>query len=68
MTDTIYEIFQEGSSYKVRITRLGNFIQEAEGFASRDEAASWVARDQRIAVLDEKKDPATSAHLRDVKP
>jgi hypothetical protein len=67
MADTTYEIFQDGPTYKVRITRLGNFVQEAEGFASRVEAAAWVAQDQRIAIIDEQKEPATSAHLRVVK-
>jgi hypothetical protein len=68
MTDTTYEIFQDGKAYKVRITRLGNFIQEAEGFESREDAAAWVAQDQRIALIDERKEPATSAHLRVIKP
>lgn len=64
MSDTTYEIFQNGQSYKVRITRLGNFIQEADGFASQDDAARWVAQHRRIAVIDEQKEPITSAHLR----
>ncbi len=67
MTDTTYEIFQDGENYKVRITRLGNFVQEADGFASREVAAAWVAQDQRIAIIDEQKEPITSAHLRVVK-
>jgi hypothetical protein len=32
MSDTTYEILQDGQTYKVRITRLGNFVQEADGF------------------------------------
>jgi hypothetical protein len=64
MTDTKYEIFQNGDSYKVRITRLGNFIQDAEGFASQADAESWIAQDRRIGVIDEQKEPAISAHLR----
>ena len=28
MNDTTYQIFQDGETYKVRITRLGHFIQE----------------------------------------
>jgi hypothetical protein len=67
MADTTYEIFQDGATYKIRITRLGTFVQEAEGFASREEAAEWVAQDQRIAIIDEQKEPITSAHLRVVK-
>jgi hypothetical protein len=63
MSDTTYEIFQDGKTYKVRITRLGIFIQEADGFASRDDAAGWVAQHRRIAVIDERKEPITSAHL-----
>ena len=31
--DTKYEIIQEGA-YKVRITRLGEFVQEADGFST----------------------------------
>jgi hypothetical protein len=64
MTDTTYQIFQDGDAYMVRITRLGSFIQEASGFSSRADAASWIAQDQRIATIDEQKEPATSAHLR----
>jgi hypothetical protein len=64
MSDTTYEIFQDGQTYKVRITRLGNFVQEADGFSSYLDAASWVAQDQRIAAIQEQKEPMTSAHLR----
>jgi hypothetical protein len=44
MNDTMYQIFQDGQSYKVRITRLGNLVQEADGFSSHEDAASWVGR------------------------
>jgi hypothetical protein len=44
MNETIRQIFQEGDVYKVRITRLGEFIQEADGFSSYADAASWVAQ------------------------
>jgi hypothetical protein len=64
MNDTTYQIFQDGETYKVRITRLGHFIQEADGFTSCLDAASWVAQDRRIAVIEEQKEPMTSAHLR----
>jgi hypothetical protein len=64
MTDTTYQIFQDGDAYKVRITRLGTFIQEASGFSSRADAESWIAQDQRIATIDEQQEPAASAHLR----
>jgi hypothetical protein len=64
MSDTTYEIFQDGQAYKVRITRLGNFVQEADGFSSYLDAASWIAQDRRIAVIEEQKEPMTSAHLR----
>jgi len=50
--------------YKVRIKRVGNFFKEAGGFSSYDDAASWVAQDKRIAVIDEQKEPMASAHLR----
>jgi hypothetical protein len=64
MSDTTYQIFQDGQTYKVRITRLGNFVQEADGFSSYLDAASWVAQDRRIAAIEEQKEPMTSAHLR----
>ena len=54
MSDTTYQIFQDGQTYKVRITRLGEFVQEADGFSSYADAASWVAQDRRIAVIEEK--------------
>jgi hypothetical protein len=64
MSDTMYQIFQDGQTYKVRITRLGNFVQEADGFSSHLDAASWVAQDRRIAAIQEQKEPMTSARLR----
>jgi hypothetical protein len=64
MSDTTYQIFQDGDAYNVRITRLGNFIQEADGFASHADAASWIAQAQRIAVIDEKQEPIDPPHLR----
>ena len=64
MADTSYQIFRDGDAYKVRITRLGTFIQEASGFSSCADAESWIAQDQRIATIDEQKEPAASAHLR----
>jgi hypothetical protein len=64
MTDTTYEIVQDGDAYKVRIARLGNFIQEAAGFASFADASSWIAEDQRIATLDETQKPIDPPHLR----
>jgi hypothetical protein len=64
MTDTTYQIQQNGTTFKVRITRLGEFIQEADGFATHQDAASWIAQDRRIAVIDEQKEPIASARLR----
>jgi hypothetical protein len=64
MSDTSYEIFHERQTYKVRITRLGCFIQEADGFSSYADAASWVAQAERLAIMKEQKEPITSAHLR----
>jgi hypothetical protein len=66
MSDTTYQIFQDGQTYKVRITRLGNFIQEASSFSSHADAASWVEQDKRLATINEKKEPKASAHLRAV--
>jgi hypothetical protein len=67
MADTTYEVFQEGPNYKVRITRLGSFDQEADGFVSREDAEAWIAQDQRIALLDKQRGPTTSAHLKVVR-
>ena len=64
MNDTMHQIFQDGDAYKVRITRLGEFMQEADGFSSYADAASWVAQNRRIAVIEEQKEPMPSAHLR----
>jgi hypothetical protein len=64
VTDTAYQIFKNGDAYKVRITRLGNFVQEADGFVSLADAESWVAEDRRIAIMDERKEPGNAAHLR----
>jgi hypothetical protein len=64
MSDTTYQIFQDRQTYKVRITRLGNFIQEADGFSSYDDAASWIAQAKRLATIKEQKEPTASAHLR----
>ena len=47
MNDTIHQIFQDGDAYKIRITRLGEFMQEADGFSSYANAASWIAQAQR---------------------
>jgi hypothetical protein len=66
MGGTSYQIIRDGDAWKVRITRLGNFIQEADGFASYADAESWIAQDRRIAVIDEQKEPTTSARLREV--
>jgi hypothetical protein len=51
MSETTYHIFQVGQAYKVRITRLGNFIQEADGFSSYLDAASWVAQAERLGAV-----------------
>jgi hypothetical protein len=65
MNDTTYQIFQDGRTYKVRITRLGEFIQEAAGFASHDDAAAWVAQAERLGVVRAGQQiPKSSPHLR----
>ena len=63
-SDTTYAIYQEAQTFKVRITRLGNFIQEADGFSSFADAASWVAQAQRLAGIDEGREPIAAPHLR----
>jgi hypothetical protein len=65
MTDTIYEIFQDADAYKVRITRLGEFIQEADGFSSHADAASWIAQAKRLgSVKAEQQKPISSPYMR----
>jgi hypothetical protein len=64
MSDTEYEIFQDGQSFRVKITRLGSFAQEAAGFASRADAVAWIAQAKHMAAENEQKNPATSAQLR----
>jgi hypothetical protein len=63
-SDATYQIFQDRQTYKVRITRLGNFIQEADGFSSFADAASWVAQAKRLAGRDEGLEPLAPPHLR----
>ena len=65
MNDTKHQIFQDGDLYKVRITRLGEFPQEADGFSSSADAASWVAQAQRLgSVRAERQKPITSPYMR----
>lgn len=67
MSDTAFQIYQTGQTYKVRITRLGNLVQEAEGFSSRADAASWVAQAQRLDVVrGEQQEPKDTPHLRGI--
>jgi hypothetical protein len=65
MNDTIYQIFRDGDAYKVRITRLGELAQEADGFSSCADAASWIAQAQRLgSVRAEQQKPISSRHMR----
>jgi hypothetical protein len=65
MNDTIHQVFQDGDAYKVRITRLGEFIQQADGFSSYADAASWIAQAQRLgSVRAEQQKPVFSPHMR----
>jgi hypothetical protein len=65
MNDTIHEIFQDGDAYKVRITRLGEFIQEAAGFSSYADAASWIAQAERLgSVRAAQQKPISSPYMR----
>jgi hypothetical protein len=65
VSDTTYDIFQDEQAYRVRISRLGEFVQEAEGFSSRTDAEAWIAQAQRLGVIraDQQK-PIYSPHLR----
>jgi hypothetical protein len=63
--DTLYQIFQDGEAYKVRITRLGDFIQEADGFLSLVDAASWVSQAERFgAIRAARQEPRIRPHFR----
>ena len=64
MSDTTYQVLQDGDGYKVRISRLGRFMQEAGGFTSIADANAWVAQDQRLAVRAEQREPLAPPHLR----
>ena len=65
MNDTIHQIFQDGDAYKVRITRLDEFMQEADGFSSHADAASWIAQARRLdSVRAEQQKPISSPHMR----
>jgi hypothetical protein len=65
MNDTIHQIFQDGDAYKVRITRLGEFIQEADGFSSYADAASWIAQAKRLgSVRAAQQKPISSPYMR----
>ena len=64
MSDTTYQVIQDGDGYKVQIKRLGEFVREAGGFTSIADANSWVAQDQRLAVRDERQEPVAPPHLR----
>jgi hypothetical protein len=65
LNDTIHQIFQDEDAYKVRITRLGEFMHEAEGLSSYADAASWIAQAQRLgSVRAEQQKPISSPHMR----
>ncbi len=64
MSDTTYEIIEDGDGYKVRIKRLGHFVHEAGGFTSIADARSWAAQDERLAARDEQQEPVAPPHLR----
>ena len=68
-SDTTYHVFQEADAYKVRITRLGSFVQAADGFESRADAESWIAQAKRFgAVRAGQQKPIDAPHLKVVKP
>jgi len=49
MTDTIYRVVsRENSGFVVEIARPGELPQTASGFATENEAASWIAQDKRL--------------------
>jgi hypothetical protein len=67
MSDTNYQIFEDGPSYKVRITRLGALVQEAGVFSTHSDAASWVAQARRFgAIRAGQQKPTMTPYLRAV--
>jgi hypothetical protein len=67
MSDTTYEVFEDEQAYGVRITRLGEFVQEAEGFSSRADAEAWIAQAERLGIIRAgQQKPIYSPHLRAV--
>jgi hypothetical protein len=65
MSDTTYEVLQNGQAYKVRITCLGDFIREADGFSTRAAAESWITQARRLgAIRAGQQKPVYSPHLR----
>jgi len=68
-SDTTYHVFEDAGAYKVRITRLGDFIQEADGFTSRSDADSWIAQAKRLgAIRAGQQKPIDLPYLKVVKP
>jgi len=68
-SDTTYHVFEDAGAYKVRITRLGNLVQEAAGFTSRADAESWIAQAKRLgAIRAGQQKPIDLPYLKAVKP
>ena len=68
-SDTTYHVFEDAGVLKVRILRLGSFVQEADGFTSRADAESWIAQAKRLgAIRSGQQTPIELPHLKVVKP
>ena len=64
MNDPTYQVLQDGDTYRVCIKRMGEFVQEADGFGSIADANAWIAEDQRLVVRDDQQEPIAPPHLR----
>jgi hypothetical protein len=47
VSDTTYDIFQDDQAYRVRISRLGEFVQEAGGLLVQDGCRGGIAQAHR---------------------
>ena len=64
MTQATYRIITASSGVRVEITRPGEIMVVAEGFASVPDAESWIEEDKRITGIDDRQKPTNPPHLR----
>jgi hypothetical protein len=64
MTQATYRIIAASSGVTIEITRPGEIMVVAEGFASVPDAKSWIEEDKRITGIDDRQKPTNPPHLR----